>query len=142
MECFKLLAEQAATWRLERLNIFRRSNTQSSGIPESIFVANCHPSVSQVSSEVDEYFLQHWNFPDTRSQKRFVKAGFSRVTCLYFPLSRNERIGYACRLLTLLFLIDGENENVSSTSPNCELTSFQTCLRGCRLQRVLHTTRT
>ena len=37
-----------------------------------------------------------------------------QVTCLYFPMGKDDRIEYACRLLTVLFLIDGETEAPSS----------------------------
>lgn len=64
--------------------------------------------MEEVSREVDGYFLQHWNFKDEKARKKFVAAGFSRVTCLYFPEALDDRIHYACRLLTVLFLIDGK----------------------------------
>lgn len=66
-----------------------------------------HPRAEEVAREVDSYFLEHWNFPDDRARSTFLKAGFSRVTCLYFPLAKDDRIHFACRLLTVLFLIDG-----------------------------------
>lgn len=66
-----------------------------------------HPRAEEVAREVDGYFLEHWNFPDDRARSTFLKAGFSRVTCLYFPLAKDDRIHFACRLLTVLFLIDG-----------------------------------
>ena len=64
--------------------------------------------MEEVSREVDGYFLQHWNFKDEKARKKFLAAGFSRVTCLYFPEALDDRIHFACRLLTVLFLIDGE----------------------------------
>ena len=81
---------------------------QSSGPPPSLFEPICHPLVRSVTEQVDGYFLQHWNFPNEKAKKKFVAAGFSRVTCLYFPKSLDDRIHFACRLLTVLFLIDGE----------------------------------
>ena len=75
--------------------------------PPSRFVAECHPLERQITAEVDGYFLTHWPFKTAKDRKKFVAAGFSRVTCLYFPLSLNDRIHLACRLLTILFLIDG-----------------------------------
>lgn len=74
----------------------------------SHWIAKCQPTVDAVLREVDEYFLRHWPFPSERAGKKFIAAGFSRVTCLYFPLAQDDRIGFACRLLTVLFLIDGE----------------------------------
>ena len=76
--------------------------------PASLLKPMCHPLVEEVTQEVNEYFLEHWKFPDARARKAFVNAEFSRVTSLYFPLGKNERIHFACRLLTLLLLIDGE----------------------------------
>jgi hypothetical protein len=75
--------------------------------PPSIWQPLCHPRVDEVSCEVDGYFLQHWPFPSKKTEETFLKAGFSRVTCLYFPLAKDDRIHFACRLLTVLFLIDG-----------------------------------
>ena len=75
-------------------------------LPASRWTSKCHPRVDEVSHEVENYFLQHWPFPDEKSRKVFLKAGFSRVTCLYFPLAKDDRIHFACRLLTVLFLID------------------------------------
>lgn len=81
---------------------------QYSGPPPSLFEPICHPLVKSVTDEVDGYFLQHWDFPNEKARKKFVAAGFSRVTCLYFPKALDDRIHFACRLLTVLFLIDGE----------------------------------
>ncbi|KAK3301898.1 Aristolochene synthase [Chaetomium strumarium] len=82
-------------------------------IPPSNWQALIHPRVEEVSREVDGYFLEHWNFPDDRARSTFLKAGFSRVTCLYFPLAKDDRIHFACRLLTVLFLIDDILEDMS-----------------------------
>jgi hypothetical protein len=67
----------------------------------------CHPRVDEVSKEVDGYFLREWKFENAKARKKFLGAGFSRVTCLYFPMAKDDRIHFACRLLTVLFLIDG-----------------------------------
>jgi hypothetical protein len=76
--------------------------------PPSYWISKSHSLVDHVSRQVDAYFLMHWPFPNDRARSTYLKAGFSRVTCLYFPLARDDRIQYACRLLTVLFLIDGE----------------------------------
>lgn len=75
--------------------------------PTSIFESKIHPRAEKVSQEVEGYFLEHWPFPNDKARKKFLGAGFSRVTCLYFPLALDDRIHFACRLLTVLFLIDG-----------------------------------
>lgn len=81
--------------------------------PPSAWTPRCHARSAQVGPTVERYFLANWAFPTPRARARFLTAGFSTVTCLYFPLARDDRIEYACRLLTLLFLIDGEGR----TSP-------------------------
>src|SRR5437667_8973380 len=76
--------------------------------PDSHIKPLCHPRVEEVTKEVDGYFLEHWPFRNEKARKKFVAAGFSRVTCLYFPKALDDRIHFACRLLTVLFLIDGK----------------------------------
>lgn len=79
-------------------------------IPSTNFLdVLCHPLEETITKEVDEYFIQNWNFPDSHAVEKFRAAGFSQVTCYYYPLALNDRIQFACRLLTLLFLIDGKN---------------------------------
>lgn len=75
--------------------------------PPSLFVPNIHPNVHAVSAEVEAYFLHRWPFRNDADRAKFRAAGFSRVTCLYFPEALQNRISFACRLLTLLFLVDG-----------------------------------
>ncbi|KAK3946261.1 putative aristolochene synthase protein [Diplogelasinospora grovesii] len=84
-------------------------------IPASNWVPLIHPHAEEVARQVDGYFLENWPFPNEASRKTFLKAGFSRVTCLYFPLSKDDRIHFACRLLTVLFLIDDLLEDMSFT---------------------------
>lgn len=78
------------------------------------FTAKIHPREKEVSSEVNAFFLNHWPFADAKSRKKFVAAGFSQVTCFYYPTALNDRISFACRLLTLLFLIDGKWHSCTS----------------------------
>lgn len=87
--------------------------------PVSTWKALCHPRVDEVSREVDGYFLKHWKFPNAKAKVTFLKAGFSRVTSLYFPMAKHDRIHFACRLLTVLFLIDGNTlvPLIESASP-------------------------
>ncbi|KAF6838321.1 aristolochene synthase [Colletotrichum plurivorum] len=81
--------------------------------PASRFTARIHPHEAEISAEVNGFFLQHWPFENDKARKKFVAAGFSRVTCFYYPVALNDRIGFACRLLTLLFLIDDLLEDMS-----------------------------
>ncbi|KAM7203153.1 Aristolochene synthase [Naviculisporaceae sp. PSN 640] len=82
-------------------------------IPPSRWVPLIHPRAEEVAREVDGYFLEHWPFPNEAARKTFLQAGFSRVTCLYFPLAKDDRIHFGCRLLTVLFLIDDVLEDMS-----------------------------
>ena len=84
------------------------SHLETWKLPHSAWTPQCHPRAKEVARDVDNYFLQHWNFPNQKSKRTFLNAGFSQVTCLYFPKAKDDRIEYACRLLTVLFLIDGE----------------------------------
>ncbi|KAI2631796.1 Aristolochene synthase in complex with 12,13-Difluorofarnesyl diphosphate [Xylaria nigripes] len=81
--------------------------------PGSRFKAEIHPREPEVSAEVNGYFLKHWPFPDEAARKKFVAAGFPRVTCFYYPRALDDRIHFACRLLTVLFLIDDLLEDMS-----------------------------
>lgn len=85
----------------------------STRIPPSDWSSSIHPLHEKIVSEVDGYFLEHWPFPDEKARKKFIAAGFSRVTCFYFPKALDDRIHFACRLLTLLFLIDDALEYMS-----------------------------
>ena len=76
--------------------------------PSTNWTPMCHPRVDEITKEVDGYFLEHWPFPNKKAEQGFRSAAFSRVTCLYFPLARDDSIHFACRLLTVLFLIDGD----------------------------------
>ncbi|KAF2492611.1 Aristolochene synthase in complex with 12,13 Difluorofarnesyl diphosphate [Lophium mytilinum] len=79
----------------------------------SLFTSVCHPNVNEAVRDVDGWFLDNWKFPDQKSRKKFVAAGFSRVTCLYFPKALESRIRSACKLLTILFLVDDQLEYMS-----------------------------
>ena len=76
-------------------------------LPPSTLKPRCHVREPQVTEEVGKYFIQHWPFPDKHAIQKFHAAGFSRVTCCYFPEAFDDRITFAAQLLTLLFLIDG-----------------------------------
>ena len=80
----------------------------TSAVPPSLFQPRCHRLVDQVSKEVEDWFLKEWRFDNEKSRKKFLAAGFSRVTCDYFPMAFDNRIHFACELLTILFLIDGK----------------------------------
>ncbi|KAM4067572.1 aristolochene synthase [Hirsutella rhossiliensis] len=88
-----------------------RSSTRT--IPPSPWAPACHRLVDHVTRDVDSWFLDNWPFPNDNARQGFVNAGFSRVTCLYYPLAKDDRIHFACRLLTILFLVDDILEHMS-----------------------------
>lgn len=75
--------------------------------PPSLFVGRCHPLEHQVTKEVNEYFIKHWPFENPEAVRKFCDAGYPRAACYNYPDALDDRIHFACRLLTLLFLIDG-----------------------------------
>ena len=81
--------------------------TTAQGVPPALLVPKIHPLEPQVTAEVDAYFIEHWPFPNNKAIQKFRDAGFSYVTCCYYPEALPDRIHFGCRLLTLLFLIDG-----------------------------------
>lgn len=83
--------------------------TPPADLKPSIFKPLCHPSYPKIAQETDAFFLKHWNFANDKSRKKFIAADYSRFACLNYPLSLNDRIGFACRIITLLFLTDGES---------------------------------
>lgn len=91
--------------KTEQAAISRTPEVQET--PPAILVPKIHPLEPQVTKEVDTYFIEHWPFPNDKAIQKFRDAGFSYVTCCYFPEALPDRIHFGCRLLTILFLIDG-----------------------------------
>ena len=87
--------------------------------PPSTWTAQSHSRAEELTREVDGYFLKHWKFANPKAEQAFVNAGFSKVTCLYFPMARDDRIRCACILLTVLFLIDGKSVPTSPPKVRC-----------------------
>lgn len=94
----------------------------STEVKPSILKSLCHPLVEQVSKEVDEYFSQHWPFKDDKTRKKFISQGVPRVTCLYCAKALDDRIAFACKLITITFLTDGKCIMLQLHAfPGCEL---------------------
>lgn len=49
--------------------------------PAPYFTASWHHDMDSAIKNVDQYFLDRWNFTSEKARKKFVAAGFSRVTC-------------------------------------------------------------
>lgn len=82
---------------------------------DSFFLAN-----GQGFSRSRPVFSENLNFSKAKAEMTFLKTGFSRVTSLYFPMAKYDRIHFACRLLSVLFLIDGNTHIpfLESSSPS------------------------
>lgn len=87
-------------------------NGSPSDLRPSILEAYCHPLVDKVAEEVDNYFLQNWPFQTDQQRAKFVAQGFSRVTCLYCAKATDDRIAFACKLITITFLTDGKPQQI------------------------------
>lgn len=108
------MSEESCSTPDELITTLKIENISNWKPQPSLWKPLCHPRVDEVSLEVDGYFLHHWEFPSEKAAKVYLDAAFSRVTCLYFPLAKDDRIHFACRLLTVLFLIDGKRYPASS----------------------------
>ncbi|KAL9016829.1 MAG: hypothetical protein Q9185_005826 [Variospora sp. 1 TL-2023] len=99
------------------MGILRNKPAPEASLPPptlpSRFKPLCHPREKEVTKEVDQYFIDNWGFENEKQIQKFIDAGFSTVTCWYFPQALDDRIHFACRLLTVLFLIDDLLEDMS-----------------------------
>ena len=118
------------------VNGFSHTADTLPSVPATSLISKCHPLVELISSKVHKYFLERWKFQNEKAKQKFLAADFPRVTCLYFPEARDDRIEYACRLLSLLFLIDGMLNYIGVDS---RIDKFQICSRKCPSRRVLDT---
>ncbi|KAK8124408.1 Aristolochene synthase [Apiospora kogelbergensis] len=69
--------------------------------------------VKEVNDEVNSYFLENWPFPNSKSQKGFLGSDFTSCMCYNYPEALDDRIGVACRLIALLFLVDDLLDHMS-----------------------------
>ncbi|KAI0396355.1 Aristolochene synthase in complex with 12,13-Difluorofarnesyl diphosphate [Xylariaceae sp. FL0594] len=99
-------------------------------VPESYLKPSWYHNMDAIIREVDQYFLDRWDFPSEKERKKFVVAGFSRVTCMYYPMADDDRIGYACKLLTILFLIDDLLEDMSFEDGEAYNNALMPIMRG------------
>ncbi|KAI5862641.1 Aristolochene synthase [Durotheca rogersii] len=75
---------------------------------EPSVLSQCHPRADEVVRDVQDFFLEHWDFPDEKSRGKFAAEGVARMCCITYPKARDDRIELVCKLITLLFLTDGE----------------------------------
>ncbi|KAI1176094.1 Aristolochene synthase from penicillium Roqueforti [Nemania sp. FL0916] len=101
--------------------------------PEPYLKPSWYHDMDRIISEVDQYFLDNWNFTSEKERKKFVVAGFSRVTCMYYPMADDDRIASACKLLTILFLIDDLLEDMSFEDGEAYNNALMPIMRGDKL---------
>lgn len=89
-----------------------QQKSPSAEVKPSILKSLCHPLVDRVSKEVDDYFSEHWPFKDDKTRKKFISQGIPRVTCLYCAKALDDRIAFACKLITITFLTDGQSTSL------------------------------
>ncbi|KAK6984773.1 Aristolochene synthase in complex with 12,13 Difluorofarnesyl diphosphate [Favolaschia claudopus] len=83
------------------------------GLPPTIFVPKVHPMRKDISLDVNAYFLGHWPFPNEKARRKFIDSDFCYGLCATWPESVDDRMNHACRLFTLLFLVDDLLDDMS-----------------------------
>ncbi|KAJ8126545.1 hypothetical protein O1611_g7090 [Lasiodiplodia mahajangana] len=86
---------------------------KSSNYIDTRLETEVHPLASQVRTEVDNYFLEHWPFPNKQARKKFKAAGLSLAACYFIPRALDDRLHFACRLFAWAFLIDDSHDDLS-----------------------------
>ncbi|KAI1164029.1 Aristolochene synthase [Nemania serpens] len=102
----------------------------TSSRPEPYLKPSWHRNIDQVIREVDQYFLDRWNFASEKERKKFVGAGLLRITCMYYPMADDDRIVSACKLLTILFLVDDLLEDMSFKDGEAYNNALMPIMRG------------
>ena len=77
--------------------------------PPTVFPITYHPQADHVCAELDAFFYRYWPWKSEAAREHFLRSEINRWACLAFPLAREDRIMEACRVNTLLFLLDGES---------------------------------
>jgi hypothetical protein len=75
---------------------------------KTIFPAACHPLYDALKKETEQYFLDNRPFPDDASRDKFLKEDYTLCAALFFPKARDDRIGFAARIYTLIFFLEGK----------------------------------
>ncbi|KAF7329312.1 Aristolochene synthase in complex with 12,13 Difluorofarnesyl diphosphate [Mycena kentingensis (nom. inval.)] len=83
------------------------------GIPPSRWAARIHPLVDDQRAAINRFYLAHRPFPDVAAGEKFVRSDLTGSVCYAYPDAKPERIGFACLLLVLLFLVDDLLEEMS-----------------------------
>jgi aristolochene synthase len=75
-------------------------------IPATAFHVRTHPLTDKVADSVNQFFLDNWSFSSEKERNKFLGADFSRFCAYYFPNSIDDRLHFACEIVTHLFMVD------------------------------------
>ena len=74
-----------------------------------MFDVQCHPRADAVCSELDRFFMKHWQFESQKERDRFFASQINRWSCLVYPMADDDRLLDTVKVNTLLFLLDGKS---------------------------------
>ncbi|KAK7042880.1 Aristolochene synthase in complex with 12,13 Difluorofarnesyl diphosphate, partial [Favolaschia claudopus] len=83
------------------------------GLPPTMFIPKVHSLREEITQDVNTFFLTHWPFPNEKARKKIVESDFCYALCATWPESLDDRMRHACRLVTLIFLIDDLLDDMS-----------------------------
>jgi len=75
--------------------------------PPTQFAIKCHPRAAQVTAELDAFFIKYWPFKDEKARESFKAGQYNLWACMALPSAHDDRVHDACKVNTLLFLLDG-----------------------------------
>lgn len=84
-----------------------------SDLRQTMFEQRIHPNADLISKNVDQFFLMLWPFKNDEQEERFVEDCYTLTACANCPMSRDRRLDFGCRLLTITFLVDDILEPMS-----------------------------
>lgn len=96
----------------------------------TLLEARTHHRTDEIVKSVNDFFLEHWPFKTAKHRQRFTEEGHPWYVCALFPLSLDERLLWACRLLTLGFLIDDLLDRMSVEEGTAFTAQVIQCARG------------
>lgn len=130
------------------MGIIRNELTGTEGIAQyqrkaaptpTILKSAVHPKADEICQRVEQYFLDNFQFHDEIAKNTFLAQQLPQLACLYCALGTAGRVEYACKLIVILFLANGELDDSvinsktdllrctkSSESGNGETYSYQT----------------
>ncbi|KAK7000163.1 Aristolochene synthase in complex with 12,13 Difluorofarnesyl diphosphate [Favolaschia claudopus] len=103
------------------------------GLPPTIFIPKIHPLREDITQDVNAFFLAHWPFPNEKARKKFVESDFCYALCATWPESLDDRMRHACRLVTLVFLIDDLLDDMSLEEGQAFNNAILSLLQGHRM---------